>query len=415
MNICDKAREKAVDILKECTHKMGLMASGGSKGYPQIWARDSMISLFGVCFTDDEEVMKALRSSFETLKEGRTKYGSIPNAVDVNSKRANFQAYADAGLWFVVGVSAFFKTSKDEKFLEKHFPVVEDILEWYAYQDVDQSKLITISEASDWEDLFPVMGKGLYVNVLYQLALKKAWGMALELGYSEEAQKYLKRARNVKLAINKHFWYEGSVEMRHVEFSFGVEKFEDDVDELGREMMLPNKEILKDESYYLPYLSFRNFGEWFDSFGNLLAIISGVTDEKKSEEILKFIDKYGMSNPFPVKAIYPVITPGDKDWRYYYKFGDLNLPHQYHNGGVWPFLGGFYILSLEEEGKHEEAKENLKSLAELNKKGREGPWEFNEWIHGETTEPMGMVKQAWSAGMYIYAYETVKREENKFF
>ncbi len=31
--------------------------------------------------------------------------------------------------------------------------------------------------------------------------------------------------------------------------------------------------------------------------------------------------------------------PEKLDWRNYY--GSLNTPHQYHNGGVWPFLGWF--------------------------------------------------------------------------
>jgi glycogen debranching enzyme len=36
--------------------------------------------------------------------------------------------------------------------------------------------------------------------------------------------------------------------------------------------------------------------------------------------------------------------------------------------------------------------------------GREDEWEFNEWFHGVTGEPKGAKDQAWSAGMYIYAY-----------
>ena len=46
----------------------------------------------------------------------------------------------------------------------------------------------------------------------------------------------------------------------------------------------------------------------------------------------------------------------------------------------------------------------LQKLAELNRAG-----EFNEWHHGITGEPMGVCDQAWSAAMYIYAYECVRR------
>ena len=36
---------------------------------------------------------------------------------------------------------------------------------------------------------------------------------------------------------------------------------------------MPEKRYLTDEQYYLPYLGFRSLGEWFDSFGNILAIL----------------------------------------------------------------------------------------------------------------------------------------------
>lgn len=35
--------------------------------------------------------------------------------------------------------------------------------------------------------------------------------------------------------------------------------------------------------------------------------------------------------------------------------------------------------------------------------------EFNEWHHGKTGEALGVRDQAWSAGMFIYAAECVRR------
>ena len=40
------------------------------------------------------------------------------------------------------------------------------------------------------------------------------------------------------------------------------------------------------------------------------------------------------------------LQPGDKDWRDYYRVRNLNLPHHYHNGGAWPFIGGFYVAVI---------------------------------------------------------------------
>jgi hypothetical protein len=47
-------------------------------------------------------------------------------------------------------------------------------------------------------------------------------------------------------------------------------------DSLGRKRWLPEKRLLKDKQYYLPYLAFRTPGEWFDTLGHLLAILSGL-------------------------------------------------------------------------------------------------------------------------------------------
>jgi glycogen debranching enzyme len=126
-----------------------------------------------------------------------------------------------------------------------------------------------------------------------------------------------------------------------------------------------------------------------------------VADEQQTGEILDFISRYSL-NMWPLRSLTPVVRPGDADWRDYY--GSLNAPHRYHNGGVWPFLGGFYVAALVKAGRHEAAGLALQSLSELNECGQ-----FNEWHHGKTGAPMGAQDQAWSAGMYLFAAECVKR------
>jgi glycogen debranching enzyme len=106
----------------------------------------------------------------------------------------------------------------------------------------------------------------------------------------------------------------------------------------------------------------------------------------------------------PAMSLTPVVRPGDPDWRDYY--GMLNLPYHYHNGGIWPFIGGFYVAALVRAGRLPQAARALDRLTELNRSG-----EFNEWHHGQTAAPMGVKAQAWSAGMYLFACECVSRSE----
>ncbi len=318
----------------------------------------------------------------------------------------------------MIGIAAYFRATGDSAFLKRYFPTVKKILGWYGYQDVDLTGLVTMTEGSDWQDLFATRGKGLTVNVLHYLALKKAAGMARTRGEEERAGKYRERARELKRRINRHFWYGGDPDslLVHLEPSMSTETFSrEGLDSLGRKHAVPGKRILLDESYYLPYLTFRGFGEWFDSLGNLLAILSGVAGRERSEKILDLIRRRKIDCPGPVKAIDPPIHPGDPDWRYFYVFDNLNLPGRYHNGGIWPFIGGFYVAALVKMKRPEEAGKALKSLADLNRKGREEEWEFNEWLEGETGEPLGMAGQAWSAGMYLYADHAVRKNRIPFF
>ncbi len=415
--ITDQVYQEAIKVLQNCVHERGIKASARVRGYPQVWARDSMITLLGASLVQDRIINRALKSSFDTLRKKQTSLGCIPNNVDVRTLGANFQAYTDGGLWFVIGKAVLFEQTRNLAFLKKNYSAIKKILRWYEYQDVDQSGLISMQEATDWEDLFAVRGKGLYVNTLYYWALIKGSKIAKILKDNKNKSLYAQKARNLRLHINKRFWFTKNKDIcLIIEDSFGTEfDLRKMHDALGRKLILPQKNILNKSSYYLPYITFRDFGEWFDSFGNMLVILTGIADKKQTKAVLNFIKKHKVASPFPIKAIYPPIRPGEKDWRYYYKFDNLNLPHRYHNGGIWPFLGGFYVAVLVKAGEYRKAEEALLSLALLNKKGKDGQRQFNECFHGVSGKPIGMDEQAWSAGMYIYAYEAVLKKRPPFF
>jgi glycogen debranching enzyme len=383
----DATYNAAIESLRRCCCQWGLQASGRPVGHHQIWARDSMIALLGARLVQDTQIQEALRESVSLLKDHRGPRGAIPNNVACETQLPNFRAYADGGLWWIVGSTV----------LAPDPDVVREVLCWYEYQDVDQSGLLSMQEASDWQDLFCTRGKGLYLNCLYVLALRSAAG----LFQGDESDRLRRRATVVADRINKYFWYLGDGDtQRHMSQTFSTAGVPSQ-DSMGRHREMPQKRYLTGERYYLPYLGFRSLGEWFDSFGNILAILAGVADEEQSGIILDFTSRYSMDT-WPLKSLMPAVQPGDTDWRDYY--GSLNAPHRYHNGGVWPFLGGFYVAALVKAGRHDAAKVALQSLAQLNQCGQ-----FNEWHHGETGAPMGAQDQAWSAGMYLFACECVRR------
>jgi glycogen debranching enzyme len=122
------------------------------------------------------------------------------------------------------------------------------------------------------------------------------------------------------------------------------------------------------------------------------------------------LERKHISYPYPVKVLWPPVVYPNPTWNpkvdLYREEQHQNIPFCYHNAGIWPFVGGFYVLTLVKSRKLEQAQKELKKLAEANKLGKK-EWEFNEWLHGETGEPRGAVYQSWSAAGYIFAYHAV--------
>lgn len=343
-----------------------------------------MIALLGARLQNKPDLQLACLQSVDTLRSGQTSAGAIPNNVDCETGRPNFRAYADGGLWWIVG-SSLVAPDPD---------TTTAILRWYHCQDVDQSGLISMQEGADWQDLFCTRGKGLYLNCLYVLALRAAARVTGRVDFDAHAALVSDR-------INYWMWYKGDGDLlRHISHTFSTESRQDR-DSLGRKRWIPPKRYLREESYYLPWLGFRAVGEWFDTLGNLLAILAGVAERTQTDTILDLIARHRLDR-WPAVSLVPPVRPGDPDWRDYY--GMLNVPDHYHNGGVWPFIGGFYVAALVKACRFPEAELALDALADLNERG-----EFNEWHHGQTGEPMGVRDQAWSAGMFLYAAECVRR------
>jgi len=408
----DEAYAQAIRILGECVSDIGFKASALPGGYNEIWGRDSMITLLGAVASNDPTLITAARASLDTLRQYQTNLGLIPNNVDVENNEPQYRAYMDGTLWYIIGSYYYFKKTNDRDFLQKSAPSLARAVRWLAHQDVDNSGLISTQEASNWMDLFPVRGKVLYDNALYYGALRAGRYIAHALADADAEAAFCTRAEMVWHSIHYIFWIHES-----------QSKLRENLAELAAlEGKIKNARYLEDEliriaqtcsslgwrPYFLAFYGFREYGDWFDSLGNMLTILFDAATKDQTDIILDFAGQVGISQPYPIKAVYPPIYPGEKEWREYFKMGNQNLPHHYHNGGIWPFAGGFYVATLIKAGRIDTAQKALHSLASANYAGKNGDWEFNEWLHGVTGNPMGYEKQAWSAAMYIFAYHCVK-------
>jgi GH15 family glucan-1,4-alpha-glucosidase len=405
----EEARERAVEILYNCVTEFGFRASGLKAGYPQVWPRDSMITFLGAVATGDPELLAAGRAALETMGAYQSTRGLIPLNINPDSGYISTEnaGAVDSNLWYLLGHYLHFHITGDHVFLRHQWPHITRALKWLEYQDMNECGLVEVPEAGNWMDLLAVRYNTLYDNVLYY---------ATALAYQELVE-HLRAADDVPQAVHQLAVDATDIHARlnllmWIDRCWVAEHFAEHLEELKAIrlewfMLYHNIGTISSRPFYLPWVAFREYGDWCDSLANLLAILTGVADGHRTEHIMRYIHQVGMAEPYPTKAIHPPIYPGEDSWREYYRSRNLNLPHQYHNGGIWPMIGGFHVAALVRHKWLAEAERLLAALADANYQGLSGEWEFTEWMHGESGHPMGFAHQAWSAAMYLYAYHAV--------
>ncbi len=391
---------KAIEALRKNITPYGFTAcsladnevSGTDVNYRSVWARDSALTLIGsLSLTRDwEDIHQCQRQTLVTLIENISPNGQVPANVRIDDQRPEYSgvggiASIDSGLWVIIAFYAYVAQTHDYDFLRRYYPKLQQAMDWLGAHDSNNDALLEIPEAGDWTDLF-----GRSYNVLYDEVLwyrcTVCFGRLLQmLGDEQKAGDYLRWASTIKREILLNFWpstqqpVTAGITFAERQFSIG------------------------DVRYLLAEITPFNFSWRCDTLGNILAFLYDVVDEKRAGQTFNFMWGAGVNEPFPITNLYPSVMGGDPDWRPYYAVNLLNLPHHYHNGGIWPFIGGHWVRYINKLGLRELSLHELVRLAELNQKGVAHEWEFNEWSHGRTGRPMGKAFQSWSASEYIRA------------
>ena len=94
----------------------------------------------------------------------------------------------------------------------------------------------------------------------------------------------------------------------------------------------------------------------------------------------------------------------------------MNARGEYHNGGVWRFVCGFYVAALIATGKHKLAEKKIYFLTKCVQQARntELASGSNEWYKAYDGSPRGSDWQTWSASMYLYAATCVEEKATHF-
>ena len=395
---------KAIEALKKNITPLGFsacsiednVAHGTDENYYSVWARDGAITVIGALpLIHDEDIHNCQRQTLETLLEHISRNGQIPSNVRIKDNVPDYSGVGgicsiDSGIWVVIAFYEYVNVTKDIKFLRKYITHIKETMRWLGAHDSNNDALLEIPEAGDWTDLFGRSYNILYDEILWYRA-NVCFGRMLELlGDHEQAGEYIRWSQVIKKEILQNFW-PSTQQQLFQSVSFAEKQF-----------------TLGDTSYLIAQTTPFDFSWRCDTLGNILAFLHGTIDSEKAHQTFKFMLGVGVNDPYPVANVYPVVSPGDPDWRPYYTVNLLNLPNHYHNGGIWPFVGGFWVKFVNKLGLRDVAISELHKLALINKQGINQPWEFTEWAHGKTGKPMGKAYQAWSAAQYIAACHDLK-------
>ena len=185
---------------------------------------------------------------------------------------------------------------------------------------------------------------------------------------------------------------------------------------------VPEGLALPDQPYYALWSYKVHYSARFDLLGNCFAVLFGLADLDKARAIIAWIEHAvaaGRANGALALDLPPCLIPtiqrDDPDWHPRYE--QFNRPGDYHNGGVWPFIAGWYVAALVATGQQVVAECRLAALAELARPARRPGLEFgfNEWFSAVDGLPRGEDWQTWSAAMMLYATACVRQGSTPLF
>ncbi|MBB6112017.1 Alkaline and neutral invertase [Mucilaginibacter lappiensis] len=345
-------------------------------GYPEPYTRDLMFSILGIAVSGNQQLIESIRKVLLTLAKNQTVHGHITSLVHDKDDRGA----SDTTPLFLMGVGIFRKLTGENEFLEE---AVQKSLTWMVYQSPSDRIMVAQQPTSDWRDEQWVLGYGLFVNTIVYSYLRL-------LGQDERADQMCKEMKRFTIEDMPKHKYEGLK--------------------------------VKSKPYYA-FWSYKVYcSKRFDLLGNSIAILSGLVSVSKAEEIITWIEeecsqmqeKGDLAINIPPN-FFPFVLPGDADWHPRYE--SFNMPGNYHNGGIWPFICGFYVAALVAAKRYRLAEQKLMELTKLVRLSQDKALKFgfNEWIKAQDGKVMGVDWQTWSAALYLYAATCVKERKTPFF
>nr|WP_315199793.1 glycoside hydrolase 100 family protein [uncultured Flavobacterium sp.] len=376
---------KAIELLQNCSSTEGFLASAQNiSNYKRVWARDGVICGLAALASGDDDLIATFQKTLETLANNQHHNGTIPSNVMTNGDNievsyGGLAGRVDAVTWFVIGICQYAFYKKDDTFVKKHEENILKCLQLLEAWEFNNKHLLYVPLSGNWADEYITDGYVLYDQLLRIWALKSYNYFAKNTLITTKIEKIIEQ-----------------IEINYTSNSIGEKYHERAYNEIEIQNFMPCS------------FSPAGYKTQFDAFANSLALYLNIGNQNFQKSILEHALKLSSERPLKlIPAFWPPIEESDLDWNLLKnncKYEFRNYPNEFHNGGSWPMVNGFFGLALISKEKNSEA---IKILNAINEANAIDDYSFYENFNSKTKLPNGVPFCAWSGAATVILHQSI--------
>lgn len=366
-----KALSIAIKDLRECYESEGIIA--GRHHFTDYWGRDAFFAAWGSLEIGDHDIVrKNTRLFFNNQREdglmpyrimrgpitigkylGKPKFYKKPNPT--YRLRGILQDVFDGTTLCIIAYVSLIRKTKERNIYKEHIAKAQDYLE-----KKEKHGLLWDGIEAEWNDAAYKFGNILYSNILYW----EMYDLLAAIAEKEEKSRLTKKRNKIGNALRERLW------------------------------------------------NGKYFADWHDcmrhdnfhSFGNLMSIAFGITNDEETESILKETEKHRLKFSFETHF------PRYPFWRIDF-LNQLAGLGDYQNGLIWWQPAAAYVAAMVRLKRFHRAREQIKLMeASIRRYGVHEVYERDgkplKRLFYRSEHPF-----AWSSGMIVWAFSLAGKND----
>lgn len=377
---------KAIELLHTASSENGFLASAESvSNYKRIWARDGVICGLAALLDGDEKLVQSFKKTLTTLANHQHELGHIPSNVyfkENEETEVSFGGLAgrvDTISWFIIGVCNYSWSTNDTEFFTEMKNNIEKGFQLLRAWEFNNNHLIYVPRSGNWADEYITEGHIFYDQVLRLWALRCYQAIQPCIAVSE-------KINAVKTIIEANYTKGKNLHPYHPRAY----------------------KSLNNKPYWMASINPSGYQTMFDGFGNSIAILLELGDASFRGNQIMYAEELRKSLKLQLlPAFWKPIFQNDEDWKlleHNCKYEFRNYPYEFHNGGTWQMVNGFYGMAISEK-LPDALEEIIAAIEMLNVKEDYG---FYENFNTKKGTPNGVKLCTWSAAGQVLATQYSK-------